>query len=110
MAVASSVLAVPEFEDMNKTEALERARAGAELARKAGFAAEARTEVDTSTWDGIEAVADEIDAPVIVIGSRGLSGPRELFEGSVSRDVIRHSHRAVLVIPPPERPRRSAGG
>jgi nucleotide-binding universal stress UspA family protein len=36
---------------------------------------------------------------VIVMGSRGLNGGRELLEGSVSHDVVRHAGRPVLIVP-----------
>jgi nucleotide-binding universal stress UspA family protein len=45
-------------------------------------------------------VADTIDAAVIVLGSRGLKGAREVFEGSVSHDVAEHAGRPVLIVPP----------
>jgi nucleotide-binding universal stress UspA family protein len=38
---------------------------------------------------------------VIVLGSRGLTGVREAFEGSVSHDVAEHAGRPVLIVPPP---------
>jgi nucleotide-binding universal stress UspA family protein len=100
-AVMASPMAGSEFEDLNASEGLARATEGAELARAAGFEAEPRTEVAAPTWEGILDVADEIDADVIVIGSRGLSGPRERFEGSVSHQVAEHSGRPVLIVPPP---------
>jgi nucleotide-binding universal stress UspA family protein len=86
---------------------LEQAEAGAALARQAGFEAKPRAEVDAPTWRGILKVADEIDAAVIVVGSDGLSGLRELIEGSVSHDVAEHARRPVLVVPPP--PKDSGG-
>jgi nucleotide-binding universal stress UspA family protein len=85
--------------------ALARATAGAELAREAGFRAEARSEVDSSTWTGVVEVADEIDAAVIVIGSRGLSGLKETVEGSLSHQVAENAGRPVLIAPPPHRGR-----
>jgi nucleotide-binding universal stress UspA family protein len=45
-------------------------------------------------------VADEVDASVIVVGSRGLSGLRELAHRSLSLDVARHARRPVLIVPP----------
>ena len=50
-------------------------------------------------------VADEVDAAVIVIGSRGLTGAREWFDGSLSHQIAAHSGRPVLIVPP-ERERR----
>jgi len=37
---------------------------------------------------------------VIVVGSRGLSGARELFEGSLSHELMSHAGRPLLIIPP----------
>jgi len=53
-----------------------------------------------ATWQGILALADELDAAAIVIGSRGLGGFREFTRGSVSHDVATHARRPVLVVPP----------
>jgi hypothetical protein len=38
---------------------------------------------------------------VIVLGSRGLQGAREVFEGSISHQVAEHAGRPVLIVPPP---------
>jgi len=103
VAAISSVVPGTAFEDMNMDSALEKARAGAERAREAGFDAEPRAELVEPFWQGIVDVADEIDAAVIVIGSRGLKGIREQFEGSVSHEVAEHAGRPVLIVPPPNR-------
>ena len=81
-------------------DALARATAGAELAREAGFRADARSDVDSPTWSGIVDVADEVDAALIVIGSRGLSGLKEILDGSLSHQVAEHAGRPVLIVPP----------
>jgi nucleotide-binding universal stress UspA family protein len=91
------------FEELNMDDASQRAAAGVERASNAGFAAEARAELDAPTWEGIIDVADEIDAAVIVTGSRGLMGARSVLEGSVSRDVAEHAGRPVLIVPPAKR-------
>jgi nucleotide-binding universal stress UspA family protein len=65
-----------------------------------GFVAEARAGVAAPTWQGIVDTADEIDAAVIVLGSRGLKGAREAFEGSVSHQVAEEAGRPVLIVPP----------
>lgn len=46
----------------------------------------------------IVALAEELDAGLIVIGSRGLGGVRRALMGSVSDSVVRHAHCPVLVI------------
>ena len=95
-----SILPGAVFEDINAAEALDRAKIGAERARKAGFTADARSALAAPTWEGIVDVADEIDSAVIVLGSRGLNGARERFEGSVSHQVAEHARRPVLIVPP----------
>jgi nucleotide-binding universal stress UspA family protein len=90
----------PSFEELNEDQALDLAKAGAELARNAGFAAEARADVAAPTWEGVIQAADKIDAAVIVVGSRGLTGVKEALEGSVSHAVAEHAGRPVLIVPP----------
>jgi universal stress protein family protein len=51
--------------------------------------------------EGIVDVAGELDAAVIVIGSRGLSGLKEILDGSLSHQVAEHAGRSVLIVPPP---------
>ena len=89
-----------DFEQVNMDDAMARAHTGADLAREAGFIAEARTDLAAPTWDGVVYVADEIGAAVIVMGSRGLSGARELLLGSLSHEVAEHTGRPVLIVPP----------
>jgi nucleotide-binding universal stress UspA family protein len=75
-------------------------RRGVQLARAKGLEAEDRIDVAAPIWQGIVDVADEIDASVIVVGSRGLSGAREIWEGSLSHDLMHHAGRPILVVPP----------
>jgi nucleotide-binding universal stress UspA family protein len=90
------------LEQENLDDAMERAERGAELARQAGFDAEGRAELLAPTWQGIVDLADEIEAAVIVIASRGLKGVRERLVGSVSHEVAEHARRPVLIVPPSE--------
>lgn len=76
------------------------AEEGAGLAREAGFAAEPRVEVGPSPWQEIVAVADELEAGVIVIGSRGRTGLKRAVLGSVASAVAQHSRRSVLIVHP----------
>ena len=46
----------------------------------------------------IVALAEEIGAGLIVMGSRGLGGIRRLLMGSVSNSVVRHAHCPVLIV------------
>jgi hypothetical protein len=45
------------------------------------------------------AIASGVDAALIAIGTRGLGGVKSLVMGSVSRAVLHHADRPVLVIP-----------
>ena len=46
----------------------------------------------------ITALAEEIGAGLIVVGSRGLGGIRRALMGSVSDSVVRHAHCPVMVV------------
>ena len=46
----------------------------------------------------IVALAQEIEAGLIVMGSRGLGGVRRALMGSVSDSVVRHAHCPVLIV------------
>jgi nucleotide-binding universal stress UspA family protein len=100
VAAVSSVVPGDAFEELNKADAGQTASRGAQIARSVGFDAEPRDALAAPTWQGIVDVADELDAPVIVIGSRGLSGLREIVDGSVSHQVAEHAGRPVLIVPP----------
>jgi nucleotide-binding universal stress UspA family protein len=68
----------------------------------AGWDAEARlARAQTTEWRAIVDVADEMDAGLIVCGSRGLTGLRGLVLGSVSHAVLQHAGRPVLIAPAP---------
>jgi nucleotide-binding universal stress UspA family protein len=72
---------------------------GAEFARSIGLAAEAQAvpdEVDVA--DTLIGIARERGAAVVVVGSHGISGLRSRLLGSVSRKLIEHCDRPVLVI------------
>jgi nucleotide-binding universal stress UspA family protein len=101
LATLSPVAPGAAFEELNLDDASRVAAQGAQLARTAGFEAEARSALDAPTWDGVVSVADELDAPVIVTGSRGLNALQERLEGSVSHAVAEHAGRPVLIVPPP---------
>jgi nucleotide-binding universal stress UspA family protein len=110
VAATSAVVPGNAFEDLNMDSALEKARNGAVRALEAGFKAEPRAELMEPVWKGILEVADEIDAAVIVLGSRGLKGIREQFEGSVSHEVAEHAGRPVLIVPPANGPSTTRSG
>ena len=43
-------------------------------------------------------LAEELDAGIVVVGSRGAGGVRRALLGSVSDSVVRHAHCPVLVV------------
>jgi nucleotide-binding universal stress UspA family protein len=104
IAAFSPVVPGEGFEDENLDDALSTARVGARRAEKAGFAATARAGVAAPTWEAIVEVGNDLDAAVIVLGSRGAHGVREQFEGSVSHAVAQHAQRPVLIVPPNPHP------
>jgi nucleotide-binding universal stress UspA family protein len=72
---------------------------GVELARSVGLVAEAQSVSDeVSVADTLLDMARERQAAVVVVGSHGISGLRTRLLGSVSRKVIEHCDRPVLVI------------
>ena len=101
VATISPLVPGEAFEQLNTADAGQVAAQGAELARSSGFEAGARGALGAPTWEGVVDVADELDAAVIVIGSRGLSGLRETLDGSLSHQVAEHAGRPVLIVPPP---------
>ncbi|MFG1697546.1 universal stress protein [Nonomuraea sp. NPDC049309] len=94
-------------EDQAHAEAEHHAKEGAELAIASGLSdVTYRAVADhDSIWKTIVDVADEIDASLIVTGSRGLAGVRSVLLGSVSNHVLHHAHRPTLIVPPsPKKP------
>jgi nucleotide-binding universal stress UspA family protein len=72
--------------------------AEAERVRAAGGAgAQAHLSMGKADHE-VVALAEEIGAGLIVLGSRGRGGIRRALMGSVSDSVVRHSHCPVLVV------------
>jgi len=61
-------------------------------------------------WRTIVETADERDATMIVLGHRGGPGLRTSLPGSVSRAVVAHCERPVVVVPCEREPRRYRRG
>jgi len=55
----------------------------------------------SGVWSTIVQLAQEHEADLIVVGSRGHSGLRAALLGSVSNGVVHHADRPVLVVPEP---------
>lgn len=72
---------------------------GAEFARSLGLLAEPQAVPDeVNVADTLIDIARERGAAVVVVGSRGISGLRTRLLGSVSRKLIEHCDRPILVI------------
>jgi len=72
---------------------------GAELARSLGLAAAPQAVPDgVDVADTLIDIARQRGAAVVVVGSHGISGLRTRLLGSVSRKLIEHCDRPVLVI------------
>jgi nucleotide-binding universal stress UspA family protein len=90
---------VEALDRLEREHATTVAAEGAELARSLGVAAEPHAvpdEVDVA--DTLIGIARERDAAVLVGGSHGISGLRSRLLGRVSRKLIEHCERPVLVI------------
>jgi nucleotide-binding universal stress UspA family protein len=74
------------------------AEKGAERARGKGLEASTAIADGGPIWSAIVEAADEFDAAVIALGSRGLSGVKHALLGSVSGAVAHHSHRSVFIV------------
>lgn len=69
------------------------------VANDAGFEAEPLLKVaDRRTAALVAETAEELDAPAIVIGTRGLSGIKGAVLGSVAREVVNAYHRPVVLV------------
>jgi len=72
---------------------------GAEFARSLGLVAEPQAVPDEVDVAGtLIDIARERGAAVVVVGSHGISGLRNRVLGSVSRKLIEHCDRPILVI------------
>lgn len=76
------------------------AEQGAQHARRAGLTAEPRVSSTMATAsEAIVDAAEQIDAALIVLGSRGRRGLAAALLGSTSTNVLHHTRRPTLVIP-----------
>jgi nucleotide-binding universal stress UspA family protein len=89
-----------ELDAAGQRAAEEIAERGAELARGAGLDADARAvAVDDDVPAAVSALADDVDACVVVMGSRGLGAIQAIALGGFSHGVLHRSRRPVLVVP-----------
>lgn len=94
----------PKIDEDSEQRALVRATEGATRATEAGLVAHPQT---ATRHDGgiarvILSVAGQLDAELVVLGTRGLGAAKSVLLGSVSHAVVQHADRAVLIVPSPE--------
>ena len=53
----------------------------------------------TTVWEAVVELAEELDADVIITGTRSLHGVREALANTLSHALLQHSKRPVLAIP-----------
>jgi nucleotide-binding universal stress UspA family protein len=88
-------------EDMAYADAQRINAEGVALAHGAGLRAQPLCVAVTGTvWGTIIGAADDLDAALIVTGTRGTTGLRSLLQSSVADNVLRRGHRPVLIVPP----------
>jgi nucleotide-binding universal stress UspA family protein len=91
------------IERVERRHAIEVAEAGAELARSLGATAEPHAVPDeANVEETLAAIADERDAAVLVVGSRGLGRIKGRLLGSTSQGLLHRTRRPVLVVRTPE--------
>jgi nucleotide-binding universal stress UspA family protein len=99
-AVAMGGAATEEVE-LEAEQAQGTADEGADIAREAGFDAQAvALRSDGPVADAIVDYVEEHAPRVVVMGTRGLTGARSLIAGSVSHHVTQHVRTPVLTVPP----------
>jgi nucleotide-binding universal stress UspA family protein len=91
---------IPEADAGAEQESTQIAEEGAEHATKAGLRASAHNAtLETTVWEAVIDAAGELDADVIVTGTRSLHGVKEMLASTVSHALLQHSHVPVLAIP-----------
>jgi nucleotide-binding universal stress UspA family protein len=91
------------IDEIQHEHAVRAAEEGAALARDLGARAEPLSVADDlDVAETLAAIADDHDAAVLVIGSRGLGRVKSSLYGSTSRELLRRTHRPVLVVRVPE--------
>ncbi len=92
-----------EADAVLRQQALSCAAEGVDRAVHAGLVAEPRIASRSGgSTRAILAVAADIDAAVVVLGTRGRGDVKSFLLGSVSHQVLQHADRAVVIVPSPE--------
>jgi nucleotide-binding universal stress UspA family protein len=90
---------VAAIDEAQRNHAGDVAEAGARLARELGATAEAVPVADeANVAETIARIAEQRDACVVVVGSRGLGGFKRHLLGSTTQRLLRDGHPPVLVV------------
>ncbi|MFV8836745.1 universal stress protein [Aquisalimonas sp. APHAB1-3] len=95
--MATGHVSMKDIQDDRRKQAGDTAEKAARKLKDAGVEADA----EVATGDPAHCIierARQLDAPLVVIGRRGLTGFRELIMGSVSNKVVHYADCPVLVI------------
>jgi nucleotide-binding universal stress UspA family protein len=99
---AAPMLNVVELDQAAAERGEHLADEGARIAHGVGLQAEPlAVKAAGPVWETIIEIADRHDAATIVMGSRGVTGLRALFLGSVSNAVVHHADRPTLIVRQP---------
>ena len=104
-ALEATVHALSVVEERRGDESARRDRRESNAETVATEAAEAGCDADSIVRHGrpsteILTCADEVDADLVVVGTHGRTGVRQLVLGSVALEVIREAHHPVLSVGP----------
>ena len=93
----------PEMQSLRSAIAREEDTVHAQLAAQVGSLSEGATQIDAivrrgNPVDTIRAVADEVGADLLVLGTHGRRGIQHALLGSVAERVVRTASQAVLTI------------
>lgn len=92
-----------EMLEQVRSEAMDTAEEGAELANRVGFDASAAVQEGQRTWRAILDAAEDADAGMIVLGSHGRGTAGSAVLGSVATAVAHHAALPVLICRPGKR-------
>ncbi len=91
------LIASAEWTDATNKATLTALDVAAEIGTKAGVEVTTH-QLSGDPADALLALCDDIDADLLVIGSRGMQGARRFFLGSVSSRCAHHANRTVLIV------------
>jgi nucleotide-binding universal stress UspA family protein len=97
--VAAPDMIVASAEWTEATNQATRSALESAAAAAAAVGAEATThQLGGDPADALLGLCEEVDADLLVVGSRGMQGARRFLLGSVSSRCVRHADRSVLIV------------